>query len=116
MLYTYQRYSNLSQARKTSEQHLPHAAQARSKQAMTHAQESKLGLWCSNVDNPMVIYVITQTPLETTHDARAREQIGFISRIPRTIARSEELAREFRFTVHLHHSVSAATQNSVYVT
>ena len=49
MLSTYQRYSNLYQARNTSEQRLPHGQ---------HPYRTK--------------------PLETTYDAIARGQIGFI--------------------------------------
>jgi hypothetical protein len=53
---------------------------------MTQSQEGKLGLSCSNKDNlwrthkraKRVIGVITQTTLETTYDALAREQIGSI--------------------------------------
>jgi hypothetical protein len=80
MAFTYQRYSNLYQARDTSEQHLPHGQHPyrtnpleTTYDARTSEQIGFIGV--ASLQNN---YYFTQTTLETIYDARTSEQIGSI--------------------------------------
>ena len=80
MLSTYQRYSNLYQARNTSEQRLPHGQHPyRTKPLETTYDAIARGqIGFISVGSLQNIYYFTQTPLETTYDAIARGQIRSI--------------------------------------
>jgi hypothetical protein len=80
MAFTYQRYSNLYQARDTFKQHLPHGQHPyrtnpleTTYDALTREQIGFIGV--GFLQN---LYYFTQTTLETTYDAITRGQIGSI--------------------------------------
>jgi hypothetical protein len=80
MAFTYQRYSNLYQARDTFKQHLPHGQHPYRTNPLetTYDARAREQIGFIGVASLQNLCYFTQTTLETTYDARVREQIRSI--------------------------------------